>query len=240
MSLLFISDLHLDPTRPAITQAFYHFLETTGKNTEALYILGDFFEAWLGDDDDTPLYQEVIQRLKAYTDQGTPVYLMHGNRDFLIGNTFAQQSGCTLLEDPTVLDYAGQRYLLMHGDSLCTKDSDYMQFRAMVRTPQWQQNVLSTSLEERRHYAEKLRQASQSMTSLKADDIVDVTPEEVIRIMSFYDVTKLIHGHTHRPNTHNLMINHQPAQRIVLGDWSDRAWYINIDNHGTTLHSLTI
>ncbi|MFT5420307.1 MAG: UDP-2,3-diacylglucosamine hydrolase [Candidatus Endobugula sp.] len=240
MSLLFISDLHLDPKRPAITQAFYAFLDTTAKDIEALYILGDFFETWLGDDDDTPLYLEVITQLKNYTDSGTAVYFMHGNRDFLIGEHFAQQAGVSLIKDPSLIDYQGQQYLLLHGDSLCTKDNEYMQFRAKVRSPQWQQEVLSKTLEQRRNYAKELRQQSQAMTSLKAEDIVDVSSEAVIDIMRQYNVNSLIHGHTHRPNTHPLTIDNKSAQRTVLGDWGELGWYIQLTKDTLSLKSFNI
>ena len=246
MSLFFISDLHLHPSRPEITQAFYDFLSSTANEAEALYILGDFFETWLGDDDDTPIYRDVIQRLKNYTEgnqtnsRPIPVYIMHGNRDFLLGETFAKQANVTLLNDPTVIDYQERSYLLMHGDSLCTKDADYMAFREMTRTDSWQQNILALSLEERREYAKSLRQKSQEMTSLKAEDILDVTPQEVIKTMTEHNVTTFIHGHTHRPNTHTLTIKNQPAQRIVLGDWEDHGWYINMTETQLTLESFPI
>jgi UDP-2,3-diacylglucosamine hydrolase len=242
MSLLFISDLHLDPKRPAITQAFYAFLSSTAaaKEVEALYILGDFFEAWLRDADDTPLYREVITQLKNYTDNGTTVYFMHGNRDFLIGEHFAQQTGVNLIKDPSLIDYHGQQYLLMHGDSLCTKDNEYMQFRAKVRSPQWQQQILSKPLEQRRNYAKELRQQSQAMTSLKAEDIIDVTPAAVMGIMQQYHVNSLIHGHTHRPNIHPLIIDNKSAQRTVLGDWGELGWYIQLTKQALSLQSFTI
>lgn len=240
MSLLFISDLHLDPQRPAITQAFYHFLDTTAQNAEALYILGDLFEVWLGDDDDTPVYQDVIQRIRAYKNQGSDVYFMRGNRDFLIGNEFSRRSGATLLNDPTVIDYHHHHLLLMHGDSLCTKDSDYMQFREMTRAPQWQEKLLSTPLSERRNYANEVRKKSSTMNSLKAEDIMDVTHEDVVRTMAEHKVSTLIHGHTHRPNKHHLLIDNTEAQRFVLGDWGKQAWYIQADKATISLNSLDI
>ncbi|MFT7387489.1 MAG: UDP-2,3-diacylglucosamine hydrolase [Candidatus Endobugula sp.] len=241
MSLLFISDLHLHPSRPEVTQAFYRFLSTHQTNTiEALYILGDFFEAWLGDDDDTPMYHKVIQRLHDYSQQGIPVYFMHGNRDFLIGERFAQAANVTLLTDPTVITYNDESYLLMHGDSLCTKDSDYMAFRQMTRTAEWQQKILSLSLDERRSYASSLRKTSQSMTSLKADDILDVTPEDVVKVMGEYNVRTLIHGHTHRPNTHTLTVNGSPAKRIVLGDWGRYGWYLILSEKTPSLERFLI
>jgi len=253
MSLFFISDLHLHPSRPEITQAFYDFLSSIAREAEALYILGDFFEAWLGDDDDTPMYREVIQRLKDYSlgsgkknkeqtenDQPIPVYIMHGNRDFLLGNTFANQANITLLNDPSVIEYHECSYLLMHGDSLCTKDADYMAFRAMTRTVEWQQKVLSSSLQERREYAKSLRQKSQEVTSLKAADILDVTPEEVTKKMTEYNVTNFIHGHTHRPNIHSTTVNNKAARRIVLGDWEHQGWYVEINRTSLSLESFNI
>jgi UDP-2,3-diacylglucosamine hydrolase len=238
--ILFISDLHLDPKRPAITQAFFDFLDSTAQTAKSLYLLGDIFEAWLGDDDDTPAYREIIQHIRAYVDQGHHVYFMHGNRDFLIGEQFAQDTGVTLLADPTVIECYNQRYLLMHGDSLCTKDADYMAFRQMVRSPQWQQSILACTLEQRREYAHKARQQSSSMTSMKAEDILDVTPEDVVQAMTEHQVQHFIHGHTHRPNVHTLTIDQQKATRYVLGDWGEQAWYIRIDETGIKLHSYTL
>ncbi len=238
--ILFISDLHLDPKRPAITQAFFDFLDTTAQTASHLYLLGDIFEAWLGDDDDTPAYREIITHIRAYVEQGHCVYFMHGNRDFLVGEQFAQDSGATLLSDPSVITYNHTNYLLMHGDSLCTKDSDYMAFRQMVRSPQWQQSILASTLDERREYARKARQQSSSMTSIKAEDILDVTPEEVINIMTEHHVQHFIHGHTHRPDIHDITIQEQPAKRYVLGDWGEYAWYIRLDKTGIALHSYKI
>lgn len=239
--ILFISDLHLDPERPAITQAFFEFLDTTAQHAQALYILGDFFEAWLGDDDDTPIYHEVTRRLKHYADQGHGLYFMHGNRDFLVGDLFAQASGATLLPDPSVINYEQQQYLLMHGDSLCTKDDDYMQFRATVRAPQWQQAILAKPLAERRAYAQAVRAQSRSMTSLKAADILDVTPEEVVNIMSHYNIDKLIHGHTHRPKVHSVALNNNVVgTRYVLGDWEDYGWYIALTKESIELKKFAI
>lgn len=238
--LLVISDLHIDPERPAITQAFFDFLKTTANGAEALYILGDLFEAWLGDDDDTPVFLEAIAHIKAYADQGHRVYFMHGNRDFLIGEQFAKMANVTLLNDPTVIEYHQQQYLLMHGDSLCTLDDEYMQFRTMVRNPEWQHTILSKSLEERREYARAVRAQSRSMTSLKAEDILDVTPSEVVKAMQAHKVQHFIHGHTHRPAVHELTVDQQSAKRYVLGDWGENAWYLKIDQEKVELHSYSL
>lgn len=235
MATFLISDLHLDETRPAITQAFFQFLHGPAAGAEALYILGDFFEVWIGDDDDAPLAEEVAQQLKSYSEKGSRLYFMHGNRDFLLGQDYAQRCGATLLEDPSLVTLAGAPVLLMHGDSLCTLDQEYMAFRQQARNPQWQQALLAKPLQERRQIAAQIRAASKSMNSLKAEDIMDVTPEEVANAMREYNVQTLIHGHTHRPARHALTIDGQPAERIVLGDWGDLGWCIRADESGLEL-----
>lgn len=224
MITLFISDLHLHPERPHLTRAFFHFLHTRAKGAQALYILGDFFDAWIGDDDDTPLNAEVAAELKALSDAGTRIFLMHGNRDFLLGETFAASAGAQLIADGSVIDLYGCPTLLMHGDSLCTGDKDYMAFRQQVRSSQWQQQILAQPLAARRALAAQLREKSQEMNSLKAEDIMDVTEDEVVRVMSEAKVTRLIHGHTHRPARHPIIINGKAAERIVLGDWHHHGW----------------
>lgn len=235
----FISDLHLAPERPEITQAFFRFLENTAKDATELYILGDFFDTWLGDDDDTPAFTKITAKLAAYSQQ-TTTFFMHGNRDFLIGEDFARQAGLTLLAEPTIIDINKTPTLLIHGDSLCTQDQEYMAFRQMVRSDEWQQMVLSKPLVERKALAKQLRDTSQSMNSLKADDIMDVTPEEVVKLMEEHNVTRLIHGHTHRPARHALTINNQPAERIVLGDWEQQGWYLMADGESLELVSFDI
>ncbi|MCO1334953.1 UDP-2,3-diacylglucosamine diphosphatase [Microbulbifer sp. OS29] len=224
MSTYFISDLHLDGNRPDVTRAFFDFLHGRAAGAEALYILGDFFEAWIGDDDDTPLVNEVIDELNRFSGTGVELYLMHGNRDFLLGSDFAQRAGVVLLEDPTALSLGGERLLLMHGDSLCTLDEQYMAFRRQARDPRWQQELLTKPLQERRAIAAQIRSVSKTMNSRKAEDIMDVTPEEVERVMREHNVNRLIHGHTHRPGRHAFTINGEPAERIVLGDWDRDAW----------------
>ncbi|WP_444907849.1 UDP-2,3-diacylglucosamine diphosphatase [Microbulbifer sp. SSSA008] len=235
MSTYFISDLHLDEKRPDITRAFFDFLHGRAAGAEALYILGDFFEAWVGDDDDAPLAREVIGELSRYSGTGVELYLMHGNRDFLLGTDFAQRAGATLLQDPTALSLGNERVLLMHGDSLCTLDKEYMAFRRQARDPKWQQELLTKSLQERRAIAAQIRMASKSMNSRKAEDIMDVTQEEVERVMLEHNVHRLIHGHTHRPARHALTINDEPAERVVLGDWDKNAWCLKADNDSLEL-----
>lgn len=235
MHTLFISDLHLHESRPQVTRAFFHFLYTQAIHAEALYILGDFFDAWIGDDDDSELVQDVANGLHKLSESGVAIYFMHGNRDFLLGNTYANKAGMTLIPDGKVIDLYGTPSLLMHGDSLCTDDVEYQQFRAMVRSPQWQQQILAQPLAARRALAAQLREKSQSMNSLKADDIMDVSPTAVVAQMAAAGVTRLIHGHTHRPARHPLIINGKPAERIVLGDWHDSGWCIKADQKSIEL-----
>lgn len=230
MTTLFISDLHLDPTRPAITRAFLNLLSDKAKQADALYILGDFFEVWIGDDDDTELNQTIIDALHQLTTSGTPVYIMHGNRDFLIGQQFCQKTGCQMLEDPSVVNLYGEQALLMHGDSLCTDDIEYMQFRQLSRSAQWQQALLSRTVEERRQLATQMRAESKQANSNKAEDIMDVNAGEVIDALEHHQVKLLIHGHTHRPAIHSLNMGQNTAQRVVLGDWDQFGWLLSYKN----------
>lgn len=236
---LFISDLHLCPTRPEMIKAFLTFLKTTAKNAEALYILGDFFDAWIGDDDDTPAYKVITEALYDYS-SSHKLFFMHGNRDFLVGNNFAKQAGITLLEDPYSIDLNGAPTLLMHGDSLCTQDKEYMAFRNMVRDLDWQRSFLQKSLTERRMIAAQIRATSQSMNSLRAKDIMDVTPDQVVKVMQKHSTLRLIHGHTHRPRRHQISLNEKPAERIVLGDWHESGWYLIADAGELHLKSFAL
>jgi UDP-2,3-diacylglucosamine hydrolase len=237
---LFISDLHLDPERPAITALFLAFLETRAPGAEALYILGDLFEAWIGDDDASPMNRAVARGLLACADAGTPVFVMHGNRDFLMGQEFALQAGCTLLEDPACIDLYGTPTLLMHGDLLCTDDTAYLAFRDMVRSAQWQTELLSKPLEQRRRIAAELRRQSREQTGGKPEAIMDVNHQAVQDTMRRYRVRRLIHGHTHRPAIHELSVAGQPAQRIVLGDWYQQGSVLECGPAGCALQSLPV
>lgn len=230
--ILLISDLHLEEKRPDITRAFLRFLETRAIQAEALYILGDFFEVWVGDDGMTPYQHEIAGALKTLSLRGTRIYLMHGNRDFMIGKAFCREAGCTLLADPHIAQLAGERVLLMHGDSLCTRDEGYMRLRRWLRNPISLLILHNLSLAKRQKLAQKLRSSSKEETRMKASDIVDVTPDEVARVMQRYNVRTLIHGHTHRPATHSLLIDGQPARRIVLGDWDRQGWALQVDEAG--------
>jgi UDP-2,3-diacylglucosamine hydrolase len=240
MSTLFISDLHLHETRPQITRAFFHFLHTQALGAEQLYILGDFFDAWIGDDDDNALNAEVATELKKLSSTGTQIFLMHGNRDFLLGEKFAAQAGAQLIAEGSVINLYGCPTLVLHGDDLCIDDKDYIAFRQQVRSPQWQQHILAQPLAARRALAAQLREKSQAMNSLKAEDIMDVSQPEVIRVMQKAEVTRLIHGHTHRPAHHTLNINEKAAERIVLGDWHDLGWAIIADKNKTELISWAL
>ena len=224
MTTYFIADLHLDETRPAVTQAFFQWLEQISQGCEALFILGDLFEVWIGDDDDDPFRREVVERLRRFSDSGSDLYIMHGNRDFLLGRDFAAAAGAELVDDPLVIDLYGEAVLLMHGDSLCTADHEYMAFRRQARSAEWQVQLLAQSLPQRRAIARSLREQSRSMNSLKAEDIMDVTPAEVLQVMAAHGVQTLIHGHTHRPASHTLTVNGAAARRIVLGDWGACGW----------------
>jgi UDP-2,3-diacylglucosamine hydrolase len=237
---LFISDLHLDPARPAITALFRDFLATQAHEAEALYILGDLFEAWVGDDDDAPETRAVCESLRQCASGGTPVYVMHGNRDFLLGERFAQHCGVTLLGDPAVIDLYGVPTLLMHGDLLCTDDSDYLAFREQVRDPAWQADLLARPLAERQAIAREMRDASRQQTAGKPDSIMDVNRESVIDYMTKHDTMQLIHGHTHRPAVHSLELAGRAAQRFVLGDWYEQGSVLECTADGCTLQRLPV
>ena len=226
--ILLISDLHLEEERPDITRAFLHFLDTRARQAEALYILGDFFEVWIGDDAMTPFQRSIAQALRRLADSGTRIYLMHGNRDFLLGKAFCREAGCTLLGDPHTVELAGEKVLLMHGDSLCTLDIGYQKMRRLLRNPLSLFILRNLPLDTRHRLARKLRSESRSQTRMKASDIVDVTPDEVQRVMARYGVKTLIHGHTHRPDVHALQVDGQPAKRIVLGDWDKQGWALQL------------
>nr|WP_199861527.1 UDP-2,3-diacylglucosamine diphosphatase [Pseudomonas sp. CFBP 13710] len=232
---MLISDLHLQEERPDITRAFLDFLGGRARSAEALYILGDFFEAWIGDDAMTPFQSSICAALRALSDGGTKIFLMHGNRDFLIGSSFCRKAGCSLLADPSMVRLNGQAVLLMHGDSLCTRDEGYMRLRRVLRNPLTLFILRNLPLGTRHTLARKLRNESRAQTQMKAHDIVDVTPEEVPRVMCQHGVTTLIHGHTHRPAVHELQIGDLPAQRIVLGDWDRQGWVLQVDDRGFNL-----
>lgn len=234
---LFIADLHLSEQRPDITAAFLLFLQQKAVNADALYILGDLFEVWIGDDNPSPLLTEVATAIKVLADSSVPVYFCHGNRDFLLGKTFATRSGMQLLAPLTVVDLYGSPTLLMHGDSLCTLDIGYQKFRAWWDQKWWQKLILSLPLWYRQHLARKARRVSAMDKKGKTSDIMDVTPDEVPQVMAQYQVRHLIHGHTHRPAVHQLQLaDGSAAQRYVLGDWYSQSSYLDVSADSWQLH----
>jgi UDP-2,3-diacylglucosamine hydrolase len=216
---LFVSDLHLAAARPEMVSAFIHFLDHAARAAERLYVLGDCFDIWLGDDDARPPHPAVTAAFRRLTGAGTPVKIMRGNHDFLLGERFAAASGCELLADSEVIDLYGRPTLIMHGDALCTDDVEYQRFRAHSRDPDNQRRFLAQGLEERAAQAERLRSQSRARTRLKPEEIMDVSREAVLAAMRTARVRDLIHGHTHRPGVHSLDIDGSPGRRIVLADW---------------------
>jgi UDP-2,3-diacylglucosamine hydrolase len=241
MSTLFISDLHLDPSRPRITELFENYLASNEvRHADALYILGDLVEAWLGDDDDAELPQRIAAATRAVRDAGVPVYFMVGNRDFLLGQAFAERAGMTLLDDGTVHEIQGRPTLLMHGDVLCTDDVAYQAVRRQVRNPEWQKQILSMPLEARRTFAAKAREDSKAHTGSTMESIMDVNGDAVAQAMRKAGVTRLIHGHTHRPAVHAFMLDGKAAERIVLGDWYEQGSVLRVGDDGAELRGLAV
>ncbi|WP_422731988.1 UDP-2,3-diacylglucosamine diphosphatase [Leclercia pneumoniae] len=235
MATLFIADLHLQTEEPAITAGFLRFLLGEAKNADALYILGDLFEAWIGDDDPNPLHREIAAAIRALVNAGTPCFFIHGNRDFLIGQRFARESGMTLLPEEQVLDLYGRKVLIMHGDTLCTDDTGYLAFRAKVHTPWIQTLFLALPLFIRNRIAAKMRAGSKAANSSKSMTIMDVNPQAVVRVMEKHQVHWLIHGHTHRPDVHNLIVHGEPAHRVVLGAWHTEGSMVKVTPDGVEL-----
>lgn len=237
---LLISDLHLDESRPQHLAALKSLLQQHAGKADALYVLGDLFETWIGDDNDTPFNLEAIQAFRQFSDSGSQLFFMHGNRDFILGDLFCQQTGGKLLNEGVIANFYGTKVLLMHGDSLCTLDEKYQAFRTMVRAPQWQADMLAKPLEQRRLFAQMLRMQSQQNNSNKADNIMDVTPSEVVRVMEEAGVQHLIHGHTHRPAVHDVTLSDGVAKRWVLGDWNTHGWQIIATEQGFSLEKFPI
>lgn len=241
MATLFIADLHLDPSRPQITALFERYLASDEvRHADALYILGDLVEAWIGDDDDAELPARIAAATRAVRDAGVPVYFMVGNRDFLLGQAFAARAGLTLLDDGTVHDIYCRRTLLMHGDVLCTDDIAYQAVRQQVRTPEWQAQILAMPLQARRAFAAKAREDSKAHTGNTMESIMDVNADAVAETMRKAGVTRLIHGHTHRPAVHDFQLDGAPAQRIVLGDWYEQGSVLRVDADGVELRGLAV
>jgi UDP-2,3-diacylglucosamine hydrolase len=240
MSTIFISDVHLHPCRPEITQSFLTFLEKTASDVEALYILGDLFEAWIGDDAADTEQLEIIAALKRFTAAGSPCYFIHGNRDFLIGRQFAAASGVQLLTESTVIDLYGEDVLLLHGDTLCIDDHRYQRFRRIVRNPVLHAVYFALPVSLRRAIVGGIRRSSAQNNALKPEDITDVNQHAVESEMRNNGVDKLIHGHTHRPAIHNFLLDEQPATRIVLGDWYTQGSFLKCGPDGFELRSMPL
>jgi UDP-2,3-diacylglucosamine hydrolase len=237
---LFISDLHLCESRPQITQAFIQFLKTTAKHAEALYILGDLFEYWPGDDAiGMGKHAEIIHALKKLASQNVRLYFMHGNRDFLIGRDFADAAGIMILPDPSLVTLYGKPLLLSHGDALCTDDLAYQKFRNEVRTPAWKAHFLNQPLESRVATIEQLRTKSEHEKSVKSMAIMDVNDTAVERLLEEFQYPPLfIHGHTHRPGKHIYKIKEHLCERWVLGDWYEQGSYLKLDKNGCEAQAL--
>jgi UDP-2,3-diacylglucosamine hydrolase len=238
---LFIADLHLEPKKPILFKHCLDFFAKRARQAEALYILGDLFEVWLGDDNEEPAYQPVLAALRDLTDSGIPVFIMHGNRDFLIGKDFLQATGCQLIDDPHLIDLYSTPTLLMHGDTLCTLDTDYQSFRRQVRNPLWQQHFLAQPLADRRKLAAQARAASEAQTQNTAEIIMDVTTEAVNSAFTEHGVYQLIHGHTHRPGVYETFVNGNKAHRRVVGKWhDDKAIILSCTPENCTLIDLLV
>lgn len=236
MAILFISDLHLSPERPEVTRAFLRFLEEQATTAKALFVLGDLFEAWIGDDDTCPTGIEVQTAFKQLTDKGVVLFIQHGNRDFFIGKRFCKATGATLLSDEHIVEYEDQTLLVMHGDTLCTDDVDYIRFRKKIRHPISKFLLQSLPLKLRQKLANNMRARSKAANANKPSAIMDVNRDAVEAVMSKHQVKTLIHGHTHRPDRHQ----HSSSERIVLGDWHDVGWYALWDTNGIDLKSFII
>ena len=243
MPTLFISDLHLDAERPEITALFGRFIDEEARDANALYILGDLFEAWVGDDDPSDTGRFVAEKLAVLRATGVPVFFQRGNRDFLVRDDYAARAGVTILPDPAVVLLHGKPTLLMHGDLLCTDDVAYQQFRAQTRDPSWQAQFLAQPLAARLAFAQQARAASQArQAELQGqgtmEAITDVSPSTVHATLARYGVDTLIHGHTHRPAVHEFDVEGRACRRIVLGDWYEQGSVLRVDADGARLSAL--
>jgi UDP-2,3-diacylglucosamine hydrolase len=238
VAALFISDLHIDATRPAIAEQFLGFLAGEARRADALYILGDLFESWIGDDAADPAQQAAMAGLHALTSQGVPCFVMHGNRDFLLAEQFCRMSGAELLPDPLIVTLYGEPVLVMHGDALCTDDRAYQRLRATVREADWQRQFLALSAASRRALAGAARVGSKAHTAALEYAITDVNADSVATALRGAGTSTLLHGHTHRPAIHALQVDGRPCTRIVLGDWYDQGSLLRWDHDGPELVSL--
>jgi|TARA_A100001011_G_scaffold110599_1_gene117214 UDP-2,3-diacylglucosamine hydrolase len=236
MKLGFISDLHLSENTPSVTEGFFEFLKTAAQELSHLYILGDLFEAWVGDDDNSEIATSVMQKINHATRTGLEIFFIHGNRDFLCGQKFAEQSNLTLLPDPFFLNFFDQKIALSHGDSFCIEDLEYMKFKKEVRSEEWRREFLQKPLNDRLNIASNMRDASQKNNTNKDIAIMDVTPTAIQDFFAEHHIDLLIHGHTHRPDTHQI----NSGTRIVLGDWHKTGWCLMLDEQQQELKEFTL
>lgn len=241
MAVYFTSDLHLHDKRPDLIRAFIRFIDQISSDADQLFLLGDIFEAWIGDDYPPPEIIPVLEKLKTLSDSHScRVYFQHGNRDFLVGADFLSEYGIQLIKEYHLVQLGKYETLLLHGDQLCTDDTDYIQFRNLVRNPVWQQDFLAKSIEDRLMIAQQLRQKSKESATEKSDEIMDVNQQAVLDTIQSYGVATMIHGHTHRPNIHDIDQRKLKAKRIVLGDWDQYLWYAKWDGKEIELIKATI
>lgn len=238
MTRLFVSDVHLDAGAPEATEQFLAFLATEGARAQALYILGDLFEAWVGDDDSDPEKERVCAALRALSARGVACFALHGNRDFLLGAGFSARSGCRLLRDPVVAQFEAERVMLTHGDALCTDDHSYQELRSVVRDPAWQRRYLALPRAHRELLADEVRAGSRRHTARTVPYIMDVNAAAVVAAFRAAQVRRMIHGHTHRPGVHRVEVDGAPAQRIVLGAWYEQGSYLVCEAGGYELREL--
>jgi UDP-2,3-diacylglucosamine hydrolase len=238
MRRLFVSDVHLDAERPDATEQFLAFLGTEAAGAAALYILGDLFEAWVGDDDRASGNERVCRALHALAERGVACFALHGNRDFLLGAGFSARSGCRLLSDPVIAELDGARVLLTHGDALCTDDHAYQELRSIVRQGAWQRRFLALPRAHRELLADEARAGSRRHTSRTVPDIMDVNPAAVTAAFRAAGARRMVHGHTHRPGVHALEVDGEPAERIVLGAWYEQGSYLSCERGRYELRSL--
>jgi UDP-2,3-diacylglucosamine hydrolase len=238
VATLFISDLHIDASRPRIIEQFLGFLQGEARSAEALYILGDLFESWIGDDAPDSAQSAAIAGLRTLTSSGVPCFVMHGNRDFLLSSQFCEMSGAELLPDPLIVTLYGEALLVMHGDALCTDDRAYQRLRATVRDADWQRQFLALSVPARRSLAGAARAGSQAHTAAMEYAVTDVNADSVAMALRAAATSTLLHGHTHRPAIHALQVDGRPRTRIVLGDWYDQGSVLRWDHDGPELQLL--
>jgi len=238
MTTLFVSDIHISSDYPEICKLFFDFIKKIDTNVNALYILGDLFEYWLGDDDPNPIFKQTQDALKDLSSKDIPVFFLHGNRDFLIGDIFAEKSHIKVLHDPSVIELYGERILISHGDIFCTDDEEYQSFRKQTRDPAWQKMILEKPLEYRRNFARMARMKSKEHTQLDNEEIMNVNENEIKKTFEHFNLSTIIHGHTHRPFMHNTVSNEMNYRRIVLGDWYEQGSILEWNESGPKLIKL--